>query len=958
MTVAGVGVFVAPLASRAYATLFEQKLLTPVARAAGTQAPLFRMDGTAKVTGQKIFARDIRARDMPHWPETQSHAFIVRATLADRLFEDIDLSSLDLDLKPDKLVTAEDLERDKVLFPTFYGEDMLLPKGKTPAYLGHAVAVLIYHDFARFHFAKERLQAMPNVVRYGQVTGPLDREPWGVFRYVRMGGATPFDDDVYSSLKDNTLFPKERKPIVWPRISEADAVTAAGLRAAEQIAAELATPPADWLVMKRHYATQSIDTASMEPDNANCWYDPATESLHMVVATQSPQEVAESAAAMVKASRFPLRNLFVHPCYTVGYGSKDHAPMPFIGAMIALYADGKPVRIANNRFEQFQTSLKRHAFEIDYTFAVNRQSGLLQSIVANMTCNGGGRANFSASVALVGATSAQSIYYFPKNDLTSTALSSRALDAGSARGYGTLQSMVATELMMDEIAQELKLDPIELRLRNLLPSGGKNTQGAIAAGAIRTREVIERARKHPLWTERAQRKAAYEAAHPGHKYGVGFACVQKDFGTGGEANFSRVEVTPEGRVILAITGTEIGTGMGTSQAQMCMAWFGKPADELHTSRIAWPELPLKAEGDNFTMSQADQDRLMVKPLWTPAFCSPSSASNSAFFFSHTTGETARVVFEHGLWPAAVAIWSKGLGGGQFAPYAVRREDARWVNGMLTASGMEPLSLQAIAKKAYEMKLVTGAVGHAFNRWQWAEADFEIQGKTQRRPLDGLSVRYGGNDAAPAPAATAATAAEASAATAPELAGTGAATPVEDAAAETTSATAYQMIARKNLFYPPTQRGNAGVTYYSANGALAEIAVDTATGEVHLLKHHHIMECGRPIVSELVKSQLEGGIAMGIGHALHETMPLYEGGPGDGDWNFHRYHLPRAHEVAVWTQTSELLAPLSDTDPPKGIAEVVMIPIVAAIVTGIHQAIGKRFYDLPVTPKKIKEALAS
>ena len=67
---------------------------------------------------------------------------------------------------------------------------------------------------------------------------------------------------------------------------------------------------------------------------------------------------------------------------------------------------------------------------------------------------------------------------------------------------------------------------------------------------------------------------------------------------------------------------------------------------------------------------------------------------------------------------------------------------------------------------------------------------------------------------------------------------------------------------------------------------------------------------------------------------------------------------RAHEVAVWTQSAELLTPLSDTDPPKGIAEVVMIPIVAAIVTGVHQAIGKRFYDLPVTPQKIKEALAS
>lgn len=82
-------------------------------------------------------------------------------------------------------------------------------------------------------------------------------------------------------------------------------------------------------------------------------------------------------------------------------------------------------------------------------------------------------------------------------------------------------------MMVDEIAELLQIDPIELRLRNVLTSGAKNTQGAIAAGALRADEVLERARRHPLWTERAKRKTAYEASHPGQRYGVGFACVQR-----------------------------------------------------------------------------------------------------------------------------------------------------------------------------------------------------------------------------------------------------------------------------------------------------------------------------------------------------------------------------------------------------------------------------------------------
>lgn len=96
--------------------------------------------------------------------------------------------------------------------------------------------------------------------------------------------------------------------------------------------------------------------------------------------------------------------------------------------------------------------------------------------------------------------------------------------------------------------------------------------------------------------------------------------------------------------------------------------------------------------------------------------------------------------------------------------------------------------------------------------------------------------------------------------------------------------------------------------------------------------------------------------MGIGHALHEYLPLYEDGPGNGTWNFNRYYLPRASDVAVWQQTGEIMPALSETDPPKGMAEVVMIPVVAALVNAISNATGHRFRDLPVRADNILEVL--
>lgn len=912
--IAGVSVWLAPLYSRAWAALFEQKILSSPDWDPRTRHLRFRIDGRAKAMGHKVFARDIRAADMPHWPQKQAHAFMLRTTLADRLFTGINLSMLGDDLQPDRLVTAEDLARDGLAFPAFYGDDMLLPTGKTPAYLGQAVAILIYHDFARFRLAKDRLQFHDEVIQYGTETGPLQRDPWGTFRYVRIGGERPFDDDRFSSLKDMPVFSvgmKKHLP-VWPQGRSGGKLDEEGMHYAGLIAAELDAPPDDWLVLSRHYTTQSTDTSALEPDNANGWFEKETGTLHLVVPTQSPQELATTLPQMLAKRHQPVKRLILHPCYTVGYGSKDHYNFPCYGAVAALYGDGHPVRLANDRFEQFQSALKRHAFDIHYTIAVDKKTGLFRSFRADMTANGGGRCNFTPSVVMVGTTAAQSIYYFPKSDLSAVGLASRAVDAGSARGYGTLQTMAATEMMVDELAAALQIDPIEFRLRNVLKSGMKNTQGAIPAGAIRADEVLEQAARHEIWLRRAERKKEFEAKHPGKRYGVGFGCVQKDFGTGAECSFARVELSPEGRITLYHSGAEMGTGMSTSQSVICAQWLGQPADEAHFSITDWSLLPMVASGDPYTMSQADQDRLQTRPDWSPAWCSPSSASNSAYYFSHSTREAARLLFDQGIWPAALAIWQSGIGGGQAAPLVVRKEDARWVEGGLTANGMQILPLKQLVEQIYRMGGLTGAVVHVFNRWQWAEAEFPLNHQNTRLPIDGLAVRYASGD--------------------------------------------YLTVKRNRVWYPPVQRNNAAVTYYSAVGTLVEIAVHVASGQVEVLNHHSVLECGNPIVPELVSGQLQGGLAMGIGHALHEYLPLYEEGPGNGTWNFNRYHLPRARDVAVWKQTSHLLPALSETDPPKGMAEVVMIPVVAALVNAIADATGHRFRDLPVRAEDIREVL--
>ncbi|MFZ0836467.1 MAG: molybdopterin cofactor-binding domain-containing protein, partial [Xanthobacteraceae bacterium] len=394
--IGGIAVYLAPLGSRAYAALFDDRGMTPPAWNSRDSTLKYRIDGISKVTGEKVFARDIRARDMPHWPQQQGHALVLRVTKADRPYAGFDLSLLDPDLTPDRVVTAADLARDRLLFPEFYGDDMLLPQGQIPAYLGQAVAILIYKDFVRFRFAKYKLQFNNTVVRYGEPGVILERDPWGSSRFVRVAGADPAAEDVFSPVEQGSFSPTYRNhQPVWPEPARDGEVGPQGMYFANAIARELAEPPPDWLVVQRDYATQSGDTAALEPDNVNGWYDREREELHLVVASQSPQEVAENTASMLAASKIGLKRLFLHPCFTVGYGSKDHCNTPYYGLVAAIYGDGVPIRLANDRFEQFQTSLKRHQFDMHYAMAVDRKTGLMQTFQANIIANGGGRANCS-----------------------------------------------------------------------------------------------------------------------------------------------------------------------------------------------------------------------------------------------------------------------------------------------------------------------------------------------------------------------------------------------------------------------------------------------------------------------------------------------------------------------------------------------------------------------------------
>ena len=138
--------------------------------------------------------------------------------------------------------------------------------------------------------------------------------------------------------------------------------------------------------------------------------------------------------------------------------------------------------------------------------------------------------------------------------------------------------------------------------------------------------------------------------------------------------------------------------------------------------------------------------------------------------------------------------------------------------------------------------------------------------------------------------------------------------------------------------------------------LLRVEIERATGNVRVAKAYSVVECGPALVPEVIVGQVQGSFAMAVGQAFLETLPLYEDGPGNGKWNLGQYVVARATDMPLQGLEVEVLPALKPTDYPKGVAEVVMIPVMPAILNAIYDATGHRFQSLPVTQAMVKGVL--
>jgi xanthine dehydrogenase YagR molybdenum-binding subunit len=144
--------------------------------------------------------------------------------------------------------------------------------------------------------------------------------------------------------------------------------------------------------------------------------------------------------------------------------------------------------------------------------------------------------------------------------------------------------------------------------------------------------------------------------------------------------------------------------------------------------------------------------------------------------------------------------------------------------------------------------------------------------------------------------------------------------------------------------------------YAFGAQFADVRVDIMTGEVRVSRLLGVFAAGRIINPKTARSQLIGGMTMGLGMALLEESVL---DPRFGDYvnhDFAGYHIPVSADIeemdAVWIDEDD---PRVNPIGAKGVGEIGIVGTAAAIANAVHHATGIRIRDLPIRPDKVLDA---
>ncbi len=324
-------------------------------------------------------------------------------------------------------------------------------------------------------------------------------------------------------------------------------------------------------VFEEEFDTQYIEHAYLEPESCIAKLD-QDDTLVVYVASQGPPMDINEIAPVVNMPAEKIRIAGVP--MGGGFGGKEDISVQIIASLGSL-ATGRPVKYTFTRRESIKTSGKRHATRMSYTSGVSKD-GTLMGLKADITALGGAYASVEEAVILRSVSFAAGPYTIRAAEVKARAVYRNHAPACAMRGFGNPVVTFASETMMNKIADKLEIDPIELRLKNVLEEGKPTLTGDRIEHSVGARACLEAVRD-------ALGAYTLPEAREGWALGVGVACSYKNVGLGigmDDAGGARLEILDEGTLVVRVGSVDMGQGANSAMAQIASSVLGWPFRRL------------------------------------------------------------------------------------------------------------------------------------------------------------------------------------------------------------------------------------------------------------------------------------------------------------------------------------------------------------------------------------------
>lgn len=311
------------------------------------------------------------------------------------------------------------------------------------------------------------------------------------------------------------------------------------------------------VVVEETFRTAAAQHAAMEPHATLArWVD---GRLELWTGTHTPFNVREDVAGVFGLAEEDVR--VICPPMGGSFGAKTFVRLEAVTAALARKA-GRPVRCVLPRNEEWVTN-SRHPSVIRVRIGA-RADGTIVAKEVDASIDTGAYADCGPGVAVKIGYSAVGPYRIPNVRVESRCVYTNTPPSGAFRGFGATQAVWASESLMDRLADELGLDPLDLRLRNLLRDGDTFCTGE-QVHDVHFAECLEQAAEAIGWRE--------------GRTGKGLCVLLKGMQTPSRASVA-VEADADGGYTLRCATAEMGQGSRRALSLVASELLGVAASEI------------------------------------------------------------------------------------------------------------------------------------------------------------------------------------------------------------------------------------------------------------------------------------------------------------------------------------------------------------------------------------------